>query len=216
MATSGTISFTMTFREAFTRAMQMAKIVASGETPAPDESESGMATANLMLKSWQTDCNLWRELSDTVTASTATTTLDPRVMDVQEARLTETWGDRPLTRWEWGEYIGLPNKAAAGYPTVFVFRRGRDASTISLWPVPATPVTISFTAARVIEDIDTLDDNLDLPQEWLETFVTNLAVRLAEEYGSDIPGTVVQRAQILLNQMRDLDRPASYFMGPYA
>lgn len=216
MATSGTISFTMTFREAFTRAMRMAKIVASGETPASDEAEDGMAVANLMLKSWQTDCNIWRELSDVIATDTATTVLDPRVMDVPEARITATWGDRPLTRWEWGEYIGLPNKATVGNPAVFVFRRGRDESTLTLWPVPSSTVTISFSAARVIEDIAALDDNLDLPQEWLECFVTNLAVRLSEEYGSDIPGSIYQRAEALLTQMRDLDRPASYFMGAYA
>lgn len=215
MATSGSISFTMTFREAFTRAMRMAKIVASGETPASDEAEDGMALANLMLKSWQADCNLWREEAGVLTTDQAKTVLDPRVIDVQEARVTATWGDRPLTRWEWGEYVGLPNKAAVGTPTVFVFRRGRDETTLTLWPVPATETTISYSSARVIEDITTLEDNLDLPQEWLECFVTNLAVRLAEEYGADIPGTVNQRAETLLVQMRDLDRPASYFMGAY-
>lgn len=215
MATSGSIDFTMTFREAFTRAMRMAKIVASGETPAADEAEDGMAVANLMLKSWQTDCNIWRELSDVLVTDTATTVLDPRVMDVLEARLTETWGDRMLTRWEWGEYISLPNKATTGHPSVFVFRRGRDESTLTLWPVPSSAMTISFTAARVAEDVTSLDENLDLPQEWLECFVTNLAVRLAEEYGAEVLPTVFQRAQTLLTQMRDLDRPASYFMGPY-
>ena len=48
MATSGVIGFTMNFREAVTRAMRMAKILASGETAAADEATDGMAVANLL------------------------------------------------------------------------------------------------------------------------------------------------------------------------
>lgn len=214
MTTSGVISSTLTVREALTRAFRQAKILSGNETPTSDELTDGMTTLNLMLKSWQSDgCGIWRELSDSFSTSTAQTTLDPRVMDVMEARLTVSGVDRPLARWEWGDYVNTPNKAATGTPCVYVFRKGRDDVSLFLWPVPSTAMTISYTAARVIEDITTPDETLDVPQEWLECVVTNMAVRLAEEFGSDIPGTVVQRAETLLNQMRDLDRPASIFMG---
>lgn len=211
MTTSGTISSTMTARQVIARAFQQAKIIAGGETPTSDEIDTGVMILNLMLKSWQTDCNLWRETAGTVTATTATTTLDPRCIDVIEARLVTTH-DRPLTRWEWGEYVSTPNKAVVGNPSCFVFRRQRDAVTLTLWPVPVS-ATIAFTYARVIEDVTEPEETLDVPQEWLECVSTNLAVRLAEEFGSDIPNTIVERAGSLLLQMRDLDRPSSIFMG---
>lgn len=215
MTTSGVITSTLTVREALIRAFRQAKIISGGETPTSDEMTDGITVLNLMLKSWQSDgCGIWREMEDSVSTDTAQTTLDPRAMDVIEARLTVSGIDRPLARWEWGDYVGTPNKAATGTPCVYVFRKGRDSVSMYLWPVPSAAMTISYTAARVIDDVTTLEETLDVPQEWLECVVTNMAVRLAEEFGSDIPGTVIVRAETLLNQMRDLDRPASVFMGP--
>jgi hypothetical protein len=213
MTTSGVITSTMTTREVLTRAFRQSKIIASGEVPTSDEMETGVTVLNLMLKSWQADgCNLWRETSGTITATGATTTLSPRCLDVLEARLV-TAHDRPLTRWEWGEYVSIPNKAVVGNPSCFVFRRQRDTATLTLWPVPVS-ARIDYTYARVVDDVtDDLDLTLDVPQEWLECVVTNMAVRLAEEFGAEISPTVFQRAEMLLTQMRDLDRPSSIFMG---
>lgn len=213
MTTSGTISSALTVRQVLTRAYRQARIIASGETPTGDEMDTGIEILNLMLKSWQTDCNLWRETEGEITVTTAETVLDPRCIDILEARLVTTH-ERPLTRWEWGEYVAIPNKAVIGNPSCFVFRRQRDTVSIVLWPVPVSAV-IAFTYARVIQDVTTLEETLDVPQEWLECITTNLAVRLAEDFGAMeyLPATVFQRAETLLTQMRDLDRPSSYFMG---
>lgn len=216
MTTSGVITSNLTVREHATRAMRMAKIIASGETPTSDELADIITILNLMLKTWQAEgCNLWRELSDTVSATTAQTTLDPRVLDVLEARVTASGIDRPLARWEWGEYISLPNKAAIGTPSIFVFRKARDSVSIFLWPVPSAAMTVSYTAARVIDDVTDLEETLDVPQEWNECIATNLAVRLAEEFGSDISQSVYARAELLKAQMMDFDRPASVYMGAW-
>lgn len=219
MTTSGIISSDLTVREVIQQALtDRTAIFSPGETVDADSMATGVQMLNLMLKSWQTDCNLWRELSDTVTASTAQTALDPRVMDVLEARLTRSGIDRPLTRWEWGEYIGLPNKAATGTPSIYVFRKARDSVSLFLWPVPSTAMTISYTAARVIDDVTDLDETLDVPQEWLEAVICNLAVRLWPAFNANNanpPAVLVAMADQLYAQMRDLDRPASYFMGAY-
>jgi hypothetical protein len=218
MTTSGAISSTLTVREVVEQALvDRTAIFSPGETIDPESMTLGIRVLNLMLKSWQADgCNLWRELEDTVSATTAQTTLDPRVIDVLEARLTRSGIDRPLTRWEWGEYVGLPNKAATGTPSIYVFRRGRDSVSLMLWPVPSEAMTISHTAARVIEDVTQEDETLDVPQEWLEAVVCGLAVRLWPSFNANNttpPAVLVAMADQLYAQMRDLDRPASYFMG---
>lgn len=217
MTTSGVITSTMTAREVITDALTARTAIFSpGETIDTDSLTTGMSMLNLMLKSWQTDCNIWRELSDTVSATTAQTTLDPRVMDVLEARLTISGYDRPLTRWEWGEYINIPNKAVTGQPCAYVFRKARDAVSLYLWPVPSSAMTISYTAARVIEDVTSPEETLDVPQEWLEAVICNLAVRLWPAFNANNanpPAVLVAMADKLYSQMRDLDRPASVFMG---
>lgn len=219
MTTSGMISSTLTVRQVIEQALvDRTAIFSPGETVDADSLSTGIRILNLMLKSWQTDCNLWRELSDSVSTSTAQTTLDPRVMDVLEARLTRSGIDRPLTRWEWGEYVSLPNKAATGTPSVYVFRKGRDSVSLFLWPVPSEAMTISYTGARVIDDVTDAEETLDVPQEWLEAVVCNLAVRLWPAFNSNNanpPALLVAMADQLYAQMRDLDRPASYFMGAY-
>lgn len=212
MSTSGTITSTMTARQIGRRALQKIGVLSSGETFTADEGEDIVSELNVMLKSWQTDCNLWRELEDSVSVTAAEVTLDPRVIDVIEARV-DTGYDRPLARWEWGEFVSIPNKDQTGTPSCFTLRKERDAIKLRLWPVPSEEFTIRYTAARVIEDVTDLDQELDVPQAWLETVILNLAVRLAPEFGGDA-NRIEGRAAELLAQMRDMDRPASVFFQP--
>ncbi len=212
MSTSGVITSTLTAREIITRALQRIAVVSPGETPTDDEATDALVDLNLLLKSMQVDANAWRETTDTYVATTAETTLDPRVIDVSEARVV-TGYDRPLFRWEWGDYQNISNKAQVGVPSCYVIRRSRNAVSMFLWPVP-TSSTIKYTAQRVIEDAADLDEEIDVPQAWLECIILNLALILAPGYGADVPRLVSDRAALLLRQMQDMDRPASYYLRP--
>jgi len=216
MTTSGTITATMTAREIINKALARLAIIASGETATSDEAQDAMVDLGLMLKSWQTDCNLWREEEVTFVATTVETVLEPRCIDVIEARI-ETPYERPLARWEWGDYINIPTKTQAGTPSCFTVRKQRDSVSMLLWPAPsiARPANVVCTVARVIEDVTDLEQTIDVPQEWIECVVLNLAVIIAPSYGATPSPLVMQRADTLLTQMRDLDRPASYSMGPF-
>lgn len=212
MSTSGTIDTIMTARMIGRRALQKIGVLAAGETFTADEGEDIVSELNVMLKSWQTDCNLWREQEASVTVSTAEITLDPRVIDVMEARIV-TGYERPLARWEWGQFVSIPNKAQPGIPSCFTLKKDRDAVRMRFWPVPHQPMDVLYTAARVIEDVTDLEQELDVPQAWIECVILNLAVRLASEFGGD-SSRIEARADELLAQMRDMDRPASVFFQP--
>lgn len=214
MSTSGVTDFTMTAREVIQKAMEKAAIVSPGETFEASEGETALTDLNLMLKSWQTDGNLWRQDDDELTVTAAKTTLTPRVIDLTEVRLVANGRERPLARWEWGDYVGLPNKAQAGTPSCYALRRNRATIDLYLWPAPTSAV-IRFTASRVIEDVTDLENEIDVPQEWLECVILNLADRMAPSYGTSLSDREQARALDLLAQMRDADRPASYYMGPY-
>jgi len=223
MATSGSISETFTARDFVAQAMTLITVLGGGETPNANDADQGMTQLQWMLKSWQADgCNLWREEEETITfpADTATVTLDPRVLDVQEARVEiSTTFQRILDRWERGEYITLPNKIAAGSPTIFYFRRKRDSVTMTLWPVPTEETDILCTTARVIEDVTDLDQTLDVPQEWSETVTYNLAARLLDTFGITetrpvLAASIASKAASLYDKLSGFDRPSTVFLQP--
>lgn len=223
MATSGQISETYTARDVISQALTVITVLGAGETPSADDAAQCLTQLQWMLKSWQADgCNLWREEEETIVfpANTKTLTLDPRVLDVQEARVEIATGyQRILARWERGEYITLPNKDVAGSPTVFYFRRLRDTVTMTLWPVPPAETNIYCTTARVIEDVTDLDQNLDVPQEWEECVVYNLAARLLDTFGITetrpvLAQKVVAQAGSLYDKLSGFDRPSSVYLKP--
>ena len=222
MTVSTSISFEMTARDIVEKALRLINVLGSDENVSAADGENARMSLNMMLKTMQADgCNIWREQPSTVTfpASTATMTLDPRVIDVVEARCVRaTNSELPLGRWERGQYVSIPNKASVGIPTAYYFQKNRDAVTMTLWPVPYVSTVINFTAARVMADVSALSDTLDVPQEWLECVTYNLADRLAIEWGSVIieaaaAQRIQQRAAELYSLMRDFDRPSSVTMG---
>lgn len=221
MATSGTIDSTMTAGEFMTLAMQEIGALGAGETPTGDEYEAMLPRLNFMLKTWQAKgCNLWRETNGTVTipADTASGELDPRVIDVQAARVVTGNNEIQMQRWENGEYRQIPNKAQTGTPIAFYIDKQRDAVNMYVWPVPAAETTIKIDYARVIEDVTATTDNLDVPQQWIETVYMCLAARCAALFGATrvdpaTVGEIKQRAAELERDLLDMDRPASIMFG---
>jgi hypothetical protein len=176
-----------------------------------------------------------------------TVALDPRCLDVLDARFARsplapilydgdtgdvlldgesvlvdgadaTSFERPLQRWEVGQYQQIPNKDTVGTPTVYVITRTSTAVSMTVWPVPNRPTTIGYTYSRIPDDVTEGSQMVDLPQEWTEACYLALAVRLASTFGvtrSD-PATVQmigQRAADLERRLLDQDRPASLYIG---
>lgn len=222
MTTSGTIAYSLTAGDIITKALRLIGEYGRSETPSNADAQDGLSSLNLMLKTWQTDgCNLYREYADTdsFTSGTATKTLAPRILDVMEARLVNAdLTERPLQRWERGEYAQIPSKAQAGTPVAFTLVKGVSGITMTLWPVPNATTTINYTAARVVEDVGALTETLDIPQEWLETVTYGLADRMIDPFDvaqarPAVAQRITARAQSLYSQLRDNDRPASVFFG---
>jgi hypothetical protein len=219
MSTSGSISTLATARQVIDLAAEKVGIKGQGSALSASDADIAMRHLNWMLKGWQADgCHLFREFEDTATFAidTATVTLSPRVLDVMEARVVRGTTHRTLGRWERGQYVSIPNKTASGVPTAYVLTKGINSITMTVWPVPTVSTDVIYTASRVIEDITSLDDNLDLPQEWTECVFYNLAKRLGQNNGfAATPDGVVlaQHADALYRHLSSMDRPASYFMS---
>lgn len=221
MATSGTISTVLTARDIIKSSMEILNVLDGASEPDAVSAAMGLRHLNWLLKTMQMDgCDLWRQQEYTVTipANTAMATLSPRVIDVMEARLilSSTY-QRTLARWDWGDYVTLPNKIAANDPTCFTLDKQRTAINMYVWPVPTVDRDIKYTSARVIEDVTDINQNVDLPQEWTECVYYLLADRLAKPYGvmeaaPRLAADVKQTAAAIYNSLRDSDRPSAVFM----
>lgn len=97
--------------------------------------------------------------------------------------------DTPLDEMDRIEYREQPNKTTEGTPTAFFYDRRGGANALGrlhIWPEPdSVEDAIKFTFARPIQDFDAAGDDPDLPQEWIDCLIYNLALRLADDY--DVP-----------------------------
>lgn len=170
MPTSGQTSGLYSVHQIIIAAMQDLGLLNAAESPSAEDAAAMMERLNWMLKDWQANgCNLWRDTQGELvfTAGQGSQVMAPRALDIIEARVVQSGGaERTLSRWEPEEYRQVPNKAAAGTPTCFVFEAGLNSANLTLWPVPNTATTVRYTYARVIEDVTELSQSIDVPQEW--------------------------------------------------
>lgn len=99
--------------------------------------------------------------------------------------------DTPVDEFDREEYQDLPNKTANGVVNGYFYdRRGGANSTGYLYTwQPSDPIVdcLKMTVARPIQDFSAASDDADLPQEWIETIVWNLAANLGMEYDTPEP-----------------------------
>lgn len=193
MATSGSSDYSLTARGIAKAALELIGAVPLGEDPPAEEAAKALEQLNLMVKTWGADPSpkLWlkTEASVTLSASTASYTASPVTLmrKVISARRRTGSGtsqnDLPLEIMSRQDYEDTPNKLSTGSPLGVYFDPQRATRTLYVWPVPdstiASSTTLRVTYLRVIEDLDSLNDDFDLPQEWLEVLQYGLAARLA-------------------------------------
>lgn len=231
MATSGSSDYSLTARQMSTAALQLIDVCPIGEDPSAEDAAKAVEQLNLMLKTWGADPKpkLWQltEASVTLIASTASYALSAARKVVSARRRTgagTSTVDIPLNVISRQDYYDKPNKFSTGTPVDVYFDPQRAARTLYVWPVPdaaiAASTTIPYTYLRVIEDIDDLANDFDLPQEWLEPIQYSLAARLAVVYSLNLtnPAKAAEikgMAQSLYAQLSAYDdESASIFLQP--
>jgi hypothetical protein len=118
------------------------------------------------------------------------------------------------------DYRNLPNKTSTGVPTQFFYdpRGGANAAGVFyVWPAPAGPSDgIKLTYYRQIQDFSTSANTPDLPQEWLDALVWNLALKMAPEFDCtpNRYAMIKEHAVASLESVMGWDRePESYYFG---
>jgi hypothetical protein len=190
MATSGTYAFTMTARQVITFAMRKLRLIDAVENASATDMETCRIELNVLLRGWQlSGPNLWRVTNGslTLTANTAAFVLDTVPWEITNASFRSNVRDIPMMLLTEEEYSDLPLKTATGIPTQYYYDRQRDSGTLYVWPVMAAVAgeTIEYTYQRRFQDVATLDENIDIPTEYLGTIAYALAAEIAPTFGVD-------------------------------
>lgn len=137
--------------------------------------------------------NLWTDelYTQTLTAGTATYTLNARLIAIQAAYMTTTSGGISTDTILWPlsvfEYSAIPNKTQQSVPNSYWYNR-QITPQITFWPVPDSNATytLNLRVCRQIQDVSLVSGaTLDLPYRWLDVYVADLAHRLSRIYAPD-------------------------------
>ena len=126
---------------------------------------------------------------NTVVAYTNKINRPLNIMRMTRVDLKNSSMEAPLMPISYDQYFNMPLKTISGLSTNFYYDKLLSNSlpytgTLYLFPQPSLVSTvITFSYNDSIQDMINSNDSLDLPQEWLETVIINLACRLAPKYG---------------------------------
>lgn len=137
---------------------------------------------------------LWRvvRLTTTTTASTATVTISPLAVDIDDPiRYTKSGATtglpiRPMSR---DEYMSLPDRTStASIPTRYYAENalsgGRATITLYLYPTPSdSGDTVEYAAFLRSKDFNTTAVNPDFPSSWNNCLKSGLTALLASTFG---------------------------------
>lgn len=215
MALSGTIVWSNTAQQLIDAALRKITVLGEGETSSGNQYADAQTELQYMLQTWSLQGpNLWTIAEGTaipLVSGTATYTLSPRPRSVATVRFAVNGVEqRPMTEWDRQDWDRFPQKAQTGAPLKYLVDRQRTATTLTFWPIPnQTGVwTAPYSFERVFQDVTQPSQDIDVPQEWLETVMVNLASRLADDYRLSGPNIarVHDRAQMLYGMAMTADR----------
>lgn len=224
MSTSGSTDFNLTSSEIVEAAFNVLGVAQEGEAMTARMVQDGTRALNLMIKTLGTKEHLWTQTEGTLAmvagqASYAMT--NPRPMRIMSVRRVLNGIETPLGMFSRQEYFDQPNKTQSpSIPVNFYFDPQQASGVLYLWPAPSTQAvasyTINLTYMRRMADMDANTNDLDMPQEWLETIVWNLAKRLMTQYPVNDPNLAVMVVSTADQLMADLlafdNEPASIFL----
>lgn len=192
MTVSGITTFSVTVAQVITEARALLGVQAQEEPLQAAELEQGITTLNLMLKTWQVEGVMaWTQseggfplIQGDNSYTIAGGTFPLPVVDILDVRLSRST-DSLMFSMDRADYWGLPDKNTQGTPEYFYYDRQRSGGTLYVYPAPDALVgTIKLTYRRPIMDAGDGPDTLDIPQEWQEAVVQNLAFRLIPYYSA--------------------------------
>ena len=188
------------------RALRIATVLASGETPTADEQSDGLESLNGMLSGWQTDkLTVYAKQTDTHTLvqGTASYTIGSggdinteRPERIEFAYTREGNIDYPIALINFESYDAITQKDLESIQEELYYNMSYPLGTIYLYPTPDKASTLYLTVWKALQSFANAATSVSLPSGYEDAIAYNLAMRLSLEYG--IP--VRQELKMLADQ----------------
>lgn len=156
----------------------------------------------------------WTDITPALTKSYfRITSTSPMVMS--EVYLGASPSEVPMGVLNRDTYVAQNNKIFLGKPTTYWFQRNINQPVINLWPAPneaAEHAQLIVWRHRHIMDVGTLQQDIEVPQRWVEAITASLAPRLLiENPGADMARLPIleQKAAIAMQRAWDGDNDGS-------
>jgi hypothetical protein len=209
----------MTPLDIITLALKKAGVVGVGQTPEAEDTNDAFSDLNMMLGQWSRRRWLVFHLVDVAKVSTgaASYTVGPggdfnvarpdRIESAYVRSLQQPAPNRPdyplsvVTSME--DYAAVGLKSIVGFPRRVFLDSGFPTGTLYPWPIPTTGLyEIHLLFKADLTGFANLTDDINLPPEYQEAILYNLAVRLAASYKEPLDPVVVAIAKSSLNTVR--------------
>jgi hypothetical protein len=184
------------------RAMRLAGVIGTGETPSDNESADGLVALNAMLESWSIErLYVYYIVQESLTLVPGTATYTMGVGgDLNTTRPTQiddscfvSYGsmDIPLQLINADAYSGLVAKTIQSNLPQYIFADMQyPLVRLSFYPVPNTAYTAAIRSWKQLQSFATLTDALALPPGYQRAIEFSLAEEFCPEFGVNVPPQV--------------------------
>ena len=132
----------------------------------------------------------------------------------------------PLGQLNRDQYVNQSNTEFSGQPSTYYFQRNVAQSVDNIWPAPnlvSETTQLILWRQREIMDTDNIQQEIEIPNRWLEAIVNGLSSKVANETPSvdvNIVPLLEQRAANSMQRAWDGDGDGSPIqinpgIGPY-
>lgn len=186
------------------RACRLLGVVASGSSASSAESADALIAMNAMLDTWRNDRLMGYALT---TVSKAMTVADAsytfgtaadfnsaRPVMVKHAYMTIGDTDYPVKICTDAEWFAIEDKTVTSDLVEKIwYNPSMSTGTVNVWPVPNATNTLYLVVMTPVADL-TLAGTVALPQGWEDAIAYNLSIRIAPEFGAQVPAAVAKSA----------------------
>lgn len=101
-------------------------------------------------------------------------------------------------------YSAIPDKTTTGRPRYLYYEETYPNGRIELYPVPDKAYLLYIESWKELTKPTAVTDTVNLPSEYVQFFVNQLAVDLAPEYGTEAAGSVQRSAQLSRRRLKNI------------
>lgn len=196
-------------------ALKKVGVLGVGQTAAAEDIQDAFTELNMMLAQWAVKRNVVHQILDVGIPSTGqqTYTVGPggdynmprpsKIVGAYARQETNPPIDYPLQVLpSMTDYVRIPTKTIASLPSTVYYDPQFPLGVLHVWPVSVVGYSVHILALSPLARFETPYDDINLPPEYEEALMYNLAGRLFPSYGMPENQTVISLAAASLNTVR--------------